>query len=89
MMSDALTFAEIDEQHAELLPPRTVLSLFGAAGGGLGGGGSGDSGSGNGGVVMSSCTDFAQPNQAVGPLGLGGATAWTSHSCIPAARMPS
>lgn len=27
-MSDALSLAEIDGQHAELLPPRTVLSVF-------------------------------------------------------------
>jgi hypothetical protein len=31
-MSDALTLAEIDAQHVELLPARTVLSLFGAGG---------------------------------------------------------
>lgn len=28
-MSDSLSFAEIDGQHVELLPARTVLSLFG------------------------------------------------------------
>jgi hypothetical protein len=33
-MFDALSFAEIDGQHAELLPARTVLSLFSASGGG-------------------------------------------------------
>ena len=27
-MSDALSFADIDGQHVELLPARTVLSLF-------------------------------------------------------------
>ncbi len=27
-MSDVLSFAEIDGQHGELLPTRTVLSLF-------------------------------------------------------------
>jgi hypothetical protein len=31
-----LSFAEIDSQHAELLPPRTVMSMF--ATGGHGGG---------------------------------------------------
>ena len=36
-MSDALSFAELDGQHVELLPARTVLSLFSAAGGGRGG----------------------------------------------------
>jgi hypothetical protein len=29
-MSDSLTFAELEEQHVELLPARTVLSLFSA-----------------------------------------------------------
>jgi hypothetical protein len=33
-MSDALTLAEIDAQHVELLPARTVLSLFLATGSG-------------------------------------------------------
>ncbi|MGH3547592.1 MAG: hypothetical protein ACRDQU_05635 [Pseudonocardiaceae bacterium] len=28
-MSDAFSFAEIDEQHVEVLPPRTVMSMFG------------------------------------------------------------
>jgi hypothetical protein len=36
-MTDALSFAEIDAQHLELLPARTVLSLFTAGGGGKGG----------------------------------------------------
>ena len=27
-MSDVLTFAEIDGQHVELLPARTVMSMF-------------------------------------------------------------
>lgn len=31
-MFDALSFAEIDDQHVELIPARTVLSLFGLAG---------------------------------------------------------
>ena len=35
-MSDALSFAEIDGQYAELLPARTVLSLFSLGGGGGG-----------------------------------------------------
>jgi hypothetical protein len=37
-MSDALSFAEIDRQHVELLPARTVLSTFSAGGGPRGGG---------------------------------------------------
>lgn len=30
-MSDNLTFAELEAQHVELLPPRTVLSLISLA----------------------------------------------------------
>jgi hypothetical protein len=32
-MSDALSVTEIDQQHVELLPARTVLSVFAADGG--------------------------------------------------------
>ena len=36
-MSDTVSFAEFDGQHVELLPTRTVLSMFSAPeGGGLG-----------------------------------------------------
>ncbi len=35
-MSDTLTFAELEAQHVELLPARTVLSLMFSAGGGRG-----------------------------------------------------
>ncbi len=40
-MTDGLSFAEIEGQHVELLPARTVLSLFSAGdcGGGCGGAG--------------------------------------------------
>jgi hypothetical protein len=36
-MSDALSLAELDGQRVELLPSRTVMSLFSTAGGGRGG----------------------------------------------------
>ncbi len=45
-MSDALSFAEVDGQHVELLPARTVLSLFSAGGGGGRGGNGGEGGNG-------------------------------------------
>lgn len=48
-MSGALSFAEIDGQRMELLPARTVLSLFSTGGGGDGGEG-GSGGTGRGGV---------------------------------------
>jgi hypothetical protein len=46
-MSDALSFTETDGQHAELLPARTVLSMFSAGGprgGDAGNGGPGGTG---------------------------------------------
>ncbi|MBV8540456.1 MAG: hypothetical protein JO063_02650 [Pseudonocardiales bacterium] len=46
-MSDALSFGEIDGQHVELLPGRTVLSMFSA---GCGCGGHPSGGGGDGGV---------------------------------------
>ncbi|MGB7794921.1 MAG: hypothetical protein WBL53_01450 [Pseudonocardiaceae bacterium] len=45
-MSDALSFVEIEGQHVELLPARTVMSTFRAGNGGEGG----DGGSAQGGV---------------------------------------
>ncbi|MGH3833881.1 MAG: hypothetical protein ACRDRS_26155 [Pseudonocardiaceae bacterium] len=53
-MSDALSFAEIDGQHVELLPARTVMSLFAAGGGDTHNvGGNGGKGAGGIGVVAS------------------------------------
>ncbi|MBV9164125.1 MAG: hypothetical protein JO281_21845 [Pseudonocardiales bacterium] len=43
-MSDALSFAEIDSQHVELLPARTVMSMFVVGKGGGGDGGKGGAG---------------------------------------------
>ena len=34
-MSDTVRFDELDEQHVELLPARTVLSMFSAGDGGV------------------------------------------------------
>jgi hypothetical protein len=48
-MFDALSFAEIDGQHVELLPARTVLSLFGTGCGCDGGGSHTGGNGGNGG----------------------------------------
>jgi hypothetical protein len=48
MMSDTLSFAELDEQHVELLWPRTVMSLFSDGGAGTpGAGGQGEPGTGH------------------------------------------
>jgi hypothetical protein len=43
-MSDALSFAEIDGQHVELLPARTVMSMFSTGGCEAGDGGTGGAG---------------------------------------------
>ncbi|MGH3604121.1 MAG: hypothetical protein ACRDQI_08860 [Pseudonocardiaceae bacterium] len=47
-MSDALSFAEMEGQYLELLPARTVMSMF-TADGCCGGGGDGDGGNGGNG----------------------------------------
>ncbi len=66
-MSDALSFVEIDGQHVELLPARTVLSLFATGGSNTGGnGGSGGSAQGGLGVNVLS---------GLGVLGTGAASA--------------
>jgi len=66
-MSDALSFVEIDGQHVELLPARTVLSLFLAGGGGKGGeGGAGGNAQGGLGINVLS---------GIGVLGTGTASA--------------
>ena len=48
-MSDTLNFSQLDGQHVELLPARTVMSLFSVDGnaGTPGSGGHGDPGSGH------------------------------------------
>ena len=65
-MSDALSFCEIDGQHVELLPARTVLSVFSMGGGDGGtGGGGGDAQGGLGINILS----------GIGVLGTGTASA--------------
>jgi hypothetical protein len=63
-MSDALSFAEIDGQHVELLPARTVLSCCGGGGGGKGG----DGGNAQGGLGINILS-------GIGILGTGTASA--------------
>lgn len=68
-MSDALSFAEIDGQHVELLPARTVMSMFstgGCEGGDGGTGGAGGSAQGGLGINILS---------GIGILGKGIASA--------------
>ncbi|HET9254385.1 MAG TPA: hypothetical protein VFO16_04170 [Pseudonocardiaceae bacterium] len=76
-MSDALSFVEIDGQHAELLPARTVMSLVhtGGCNGGKGGTG-GNGGDGRGGVGINlldiTLTGDQYNNAANGQGGNGG-----------------
>lgn len=51
-MSDALSFAEIDVQHLELLPARTVMSMFALIGQPGDGGTGGNGGNARGGVGL-------------------------------------
>lgn len=68
-MSDVLSFAEMDGQHVELLPARTVLSMFHLAD---------DS------VIDSACQTTASPGTQ-GLLGLLGAQpAYSTLVCQPA-----
>ena len=56
-MFDALSFAEIDRQHVDLLPVRTVMSLFGMGGGGGKGNCNVGNGSLNGGGLIAVLND--------------------------------
>ncbi|MDQ3904050.1 MAG: hypothetical protein M3300_01030 [Actinomycetota bacterium] len=78
-MSDALSFAEIDGQHVELLPGRTVMSLLhlgggenGGRGGNGGHGGSGGAGRGGIGVNLLNIDLFGDQVNSAGD-GTGGA----------------
>ena len=71
-MSDGLSFAEIDGQHVELLPARTVLSLFSAGGGDGGAGGAGGDGQGGIGVNLLNINVLGKQANIAGS-GFGGA----------------
>ena len=72
-MYDALSFAEMEGQHLELLPARTVMSMFTASCGGChsegeGGGGGGNGGNAQGGLGINILS-------GIGILGTGVASA--------------
>lgn len=73
-MSDVLSFAEIEGQHAELLPARTVMSLFSLD--------AGDDDT----VVADACqsTTTGGPTGLLALLGLG-APSHTTMVCVPGA----
>ena len=70
-MSDAVSFAEIDEQRVELLPQRTVMSTAFLTDGGTGGNG-GDAAGGIGANLLSGIGILAEGNAGAGN-GTGGA----------------
>ncbi|MDQ4104717.1 MAG: hypothetical protein M3186_13785, partial [Actinomycetota bacterium] len=71
-MSDVLSFAEIDGQHLELLPARTVMSTFTMGGGDGGTGGAGGSGQGGIGVNLLNINVLGTQVNSAGN-GVGGA----------------
>lgn len=71
-MSDVLSFAEMDGQHVELLPTRTVLSMFHLA----------DDGDAS--VIDSACEQTTSPGSG-GLLGLGATAPISTFTCEPAA----
>ena len=82
-----LSFAEIDSQHVELLPARTVMSLFtlsGKGGGGQGHGGingvGGDGGDGKGGPVACAVS-IGDLTAALGLILGSGAAEGNGSSC--------
>ena len=75
-MSDALSFAEMEGQYLELLPARTVMSMFTAGGcggcGGHGGGGNGGNGQGGIGLNVLSGIGILGTGVAIAGSGFGG-----------------
>jgi hypothetical protein len=70
-MSDALSFADIDGQHVELLPARTVLSMFSL--------GDPDGGGSN---VVSTPSCQSAINQGPGIAGAAGAINTADFTCV-------
>jgi hypothetical protein len=76
-MSDAVSFAEIGAQRVELLPVRTVMSMFagGFGGGGANFGGSGGFGQGGLGLDVLNINVLGTQSNFAGN-GVGGAGGW-------------
>jgi hypothetical protein len=75
-MPDALSHAELDGQHVELLPARTVLSLF-VSDGTPGSPGDGSDGSGAGSTITNDGIGYTQ--YATHGIGTGGVGGTASH----------
>lgn len=73
-MSDALSFVEVDGQHMELLPARTVLtSIFGALGNLAGNNSPGGDASSSGHTISNGGNAYSSPiNQGGDGKGIGG-----------------
>ena len=82
-MNTHVTFAQLDEMAAEVLPERTVLSVVVTP---IGGGGAISGGGGGGGIAMAACTTsntYTNP----GVLGLLAPQAYAgpiqTNTCVP------
>ncbi|MCA1709949.1 MAG: hypothetical protein LC808_44365 [Actinobacteria bacterium] len=73
-----LNFAEIDSQHVELLPARTVMSLFNLGGGVNGYGGAGGSGAGG---PVSCVVSIGNLSVGLGAILGAGSADGTGSSC--------
>ncbi len=76
-----LNFAEIDSQHVELLPARTVMSLFTLGGGGKGINGHGGAGGSGAAGPVSCAVSVGNLSLGLGLLIAGGAADGTGNSC--------
>lgn len=83
-MSNTLSLTQIDEQHAQLLPARTVMSLFTVHGGG---GGTNHCSQSNGNFTQSGTGDIAALNNV--NLNLLGQTLQHTVDVIPISVLSS
>jgi hypothetical protein len=77
----ALSFTEIDGQHVELLPARTVMSLFTLGDGGSVNGKGGSGGSGSGGSALSCLISIGNASVGLGAILGSGAADGNGTSC--------
>jgi hypothetical protein len=77
----ALSFTEIDSLHAELLPARTVMSLFTVGEGGSINGKGGAGGSGQGGSSLSCLISIGNASVGLGAILGSGAADGNGTSC--------
>jgi hypothetical protein len=78
-MSDTLNSAELEAQHVELLPARTVLSLFSLAGNGGSAGKPGAGGQGTAGVGFNWNLVFGGSQNNISSMGFNGPSGSANH----------